>query len=211
MCRNDEKEEISNAMEVKDGANSSLSIESSSTMENMFRKPLVAGIDGFFYFHSKPPDEQVSFNVEKACTSATSTGIVVQRHWLTFNNLRNSLHCSICLAYSNKSSVFINGLADFKHIYDRINEHEASTMHSLSAKAFLLRKSKANNVELLDSNAVDIRRKKIEKKREVLKKIAQIVAVLGKQGLAFSGKRHKGAHEINDPTVNHGNFIKIVK
>ena len=148
---------MSNATEVEDGANSSLSIESSSTMENMFRKPLVAGIDGFFYFHPKLPDEQVSFNVERAFTRATSTGIVVRRHWLTFNKLRKSLHCSICFAYSNKSSVFINGLADFKHIYDRINEHEASTMHSLSAEALLLRKSKANIVELLDSNAVNIK------------------------------------------------------
>ena len=29
--------------------------------------------------------------------------------------------------------------------------------------------------------------------------------------MAFRGKRHEGAHEINDPTVNHGNFIEIVK
>ena len=52
-------------------------------------------------------------------------------------------------------------------------------MHSLSAEAFLLLKSKSNVVELLDSTAVDIRRMKIEKKRDVVKKIPCIVAVLG--------------------------------
>ena len=57
--------QIANTTEVEDGANSSLSIESSSTMENRFRKPLAAGIDGFFDFHPKLPDMQMSFNVEK--------------------------------------------------------------------------------------------------------------------------------------------------
>ena len=84
-------------------------------------------------------------------------------------------------------------------------------MHSLSEEAFFLRKSKASIVELLYSDAVDIRRKKIKKRREALKKIARIVAVLVKQRLAFRGQRHEGAHEINDPTVDHGNFIDTVK
>jgi len=46
-------------------------------------------------------------------------------------------------------------------------------------------------VELLDSTAVDIRRKKTEKRREVLKRIACIFTIRGKQGLSFRGKRHK--------------------
>ena len=66
-------------------------------------------------------------------------------------------------------------------------------------------------MELLDSTAVDIRRKKSEKRREGLKRIACIFTIRGKQGLSFRGKRHKGAHEMDDPTVNHGNFIEIGK
>ena len=58
-------------------------------------------------------------------------------------------------------------------------------------------------VELLDSTAVDSRRKKIQKKMEAVKKIARIDAVLGKHGLSFRGRRPEGAREINDPTVNH--------
>ena len=47
----------------------------------------------------------MSFNFEKAYTRATSTGIVVITHKLTFNKLRKSLHCSICLAYNNNSKL----------------------------------------------------------------------------------------------------------
>eukprot|EP00794_Sanderia_malayensis_P016400 gene16400-18037_t len=67
----------------------------------------------------------------------------------------------------------------------QIEEHEKSIGHLQSAEAFLLRKTKSNVAYLLD--------------------------VLGKKGIVLRGRRHKGAHEVNDDAVNHGNFIEIVK
>lgn len=45
---------------------------------------------------------------------------------------------SLCLAYLNSATVFTNGLAERKHVYQSIRVFES---HSASVEAFLFRKS----------------------------------------------------------------------
>ena len=93
----------------------------------MFRKPTLGQLEQFFSFHPKFPTEKVSFYVKRAYNRTTTTGATLPRHWLSFDNDTRKLHCSLCLAYSQSSiSVFTSGLADFKHVYQRIEEHESS-------------------------------------------------------------------------------------
>jgi len=63
-------------------------------------------------------------------------------------------------------------------------------------------------MQLCGSFSIDARRKKVEKKRDVVQKLIRIILFLGKQGLAYRGKRHEAAHEEN---FNHGNYMELVK
>ena len=66
-------------------------------------------------------------------------------------------------------------------------------------------------MQLFGSSSIDARRKKVEKKRDVMQKLIRIILFLGKQGIAYRGKRHEAAHEIKNENVNHGNYIELVK
>ena len=66
-------------------------------------------------------------------------------------------------------------------------------------------------MQLFGGSSINARRKKVEKKRDVGHKLIRIILFLGKQGIAYRGKRHEAAHEINNENVNHGNCIKLVK
>ena len=178
----------------------------------MFKKPMFGQLEQFFRFHLKVPSEKVPFDVKQAFSRTTTTGATLLRHWLTFDSGARKLHCSLSLAYSNSSaSVFINGLADFKHVYQRIEEHECSKIHSISVEAFLIHKSSGNIVHLVDNSALDIRKREVEQRRAVVQRLVRIIMFLGNQGLAFCGYRHEAAHTLTDDDVNHGNFLELVK
>ena len=89
--------------------------------------------------------------------------------------------------------MFINGLADFKHVYQRIEEHECSKIHSISAETFLIRKSSGNIVHLVDNLALDIRKREVEQRSAMAQRLVRIIMFLGKQGLGFREYMHEAA------------------
>ena len=116
------------------------------------------------------------------------------------------------MAYSQSSaSVFTSGLADFKHVYQRIEEHEGSKIHSASVEAFLICKSSGNIVFMVDNSALDIRKREVEQRQAMVQRLVRIIMYLGKQGLAFRGHRHEAAHALKDNDVNQGNFLELLK
>ena len=178
----------------------------------MFKKPTFGQLEQFFSFHPKIPTEKVPFDVKQAYNRTTTTGATLPRHWLTFDNDTRKLHCSLRLAYLQSSaSVFTSGLSDFKHVYQRIQEHECSKIHSASVEAFLIRKSSRNIVHMVDNSALDIRKREVQQRRAVVQRLVRIIMYLRKQGLAFRGHRHEAAHALKDNDVNHGNFLELVK
>lgn len=46
--------------------------------------------------------------------------------------------------------------------------------------------------------------------RHVLSKIIEAVKYIGKQGLAFRGKKYESAYTLDDESVNHGNFLELM-
>ena len=191
------------------------SIEESSCgnmlVEEMFKKPTFSQLEQFFKFHPQPPTAKVSFDVNRSFNRTTRTGVKLSRHWLTFDDAEKRLHCSLCLAYSNCAGCFTTGLADFTHVYQRIEEHKCSKSHLASVEAFLIRKSSGNIVHLVDNSVLGIRKREIEQRGAVVQTLIRMVMFLGKQGLAFRGKRYEAIHELTDDDVNHGNYLELVK
>lgn len=62
------------------------------------------------------------------------------RKWLTYCPERHALCCFLCLAFSKPtdSSIFINGMSDWRHVHQRLEEHEKSMAHRICAEAYFL-------------------------------------------------------------------------
>ena len=177
----------------------------------MFVKPSFSQIDEFFEYHPQVPVGSVPFSIEKAFTRKISAGTVLESQCLIFQSSTQALNCSLCLAFSNYPTVFRSGLKNFAHVHKRIMDHESSNSHSASIEAFMTHRSGRGMMQLFGSSSIDARRKKVEKKGDVVQKLIRIILFLGKQGLAYHGKRHEAAHEVVIANVNRGNYIELVK
>ena len=70
-------------------------------------------------------------------------GESVCRHCLSYSIELRKVFCSVCMVFSNiKTNFNSDGLGDFRHITQRINEHENSVSHVAAVNATLERKIK---------------------------------------------------------------------
>lgn len=165
----------------------------------MLKKPVTSQIEDFFKFHPQLPTAgTVPIDINKAFKRTTSTGTEIEQNWLTFDNDNKAMYCSLCLVYANTPGAFTAGLTSFKHVHQRIQEHEGSLCHSNSVEAYLLRKTKGDIVSIAGLSVSGKRKKEIQDRRAVVQKLVRIILFIGKQGLAYRGKRHEGAHELRD-------------
>jgi len=54
------------------------------------------------------------------------------------------------------------------------------------------------------------RAQQVEIRRQILKHLIDIVLFIGQQGIPYRGK-HEAAHSLTDNSLNHGNFLELVK
>lgn len=66
------------------------------------------------------------------------------RRWLTYDEKNEKLYCTICLVYRNDVSKFRSGFNDWRHITQRVQEHEHSKHHILSAESYMQDKKEKN-------------------------------------------------------------------
>lgn len=109
-------------------------------------------------------------------------------------------------------SVFASGLkVTGRHdIIKAVNDHEISGNHRNASKALLAAKSLKDVGTLIDENLASLNAKEKAKKRDIVKRVVDIVTFIGRQGLAFRG-RDEGISDIKDHTTNHGNFLEAAK
>ena len=107
-----------------------------------------------YFLRQKPDDLNLFFNhhpqqnsktpvLQKAffCKNGTN------RKWLSYSDDTEALYCSVCMAFGRPtdSSTFLNGMKDWEHVHQRLEEHEKSIMHRDCAEAYFLWVSKADN------------------------------------------------------------------
>ena len=122
------------------------------------------------------------------------------------------LYCTVCLAFAKpgETNPFISGTQDWKHVSQRVEEHERSNMHRLCAEAYLLRASKADIASLLHGPQVAAHRDQVRKRRQVLERVVDIVKVIGKRGLIYRGTQSEAAYTLDDMSIDHGNFLELI-
>lgn len=101
-------------------------------------------------------------------------------------------------------------MSDWKHIHQRINEHENSIVHSRSSESYFLKTANKDIDSLLFSNLNDIAKQNIKKNRQIFERIIAVVKLIGKRGLSYRGKNNEAAYCLNDSNLDHGNFLEIM-
>ena len=134
----------------------------------------------FFSFHPQQKCEKSLVQKVFFCKDGTN------RKWLSYSEENHALFCFICLAFAKptEKNPFMNGKADWKHIHQRVAEHEKSIMHRGYAEACFLRSSKGNIESLFIGSQMSAHREQVHRRRQVLEHIIDVVKAIGKRGLS---------------------------
>lgn len=146
-----------------------------------FKKPNYNFINQFMLYHPIQPDIGIPFTANRAFYRNDGS----KRIWLTYSSKHSALFCSICLAFGTvcDKNTFTLGVNDWRHIYQRIEEHEKSKTHGYSVDAYFLQNSNGSVDQLLVYDQCNLRKKQVEEKRQVLTRIIDIIKMIGKRGL----------------------------
>ena len=146
-----------------------------------------------------------------------------KRSWLTYSIDNYALYCIPCLLFSdevlrgegqqkNLGNAFVKaGFSNWKKQFEYVRMHEESQSHidsKIAQVMFLKKKSMRDILEAQENVQEEARQRHIEANRKILKRVIDTVIFLGKQELAFRGRRESLA---NDPSVNIGNFLETLK
>jgi len=140
--------------------------------------------DPYTLYHRKMPNLQIT-----------------KRNWLSYSIIIYKLYCLICTCYSDSESPFRNGISPCrKTVYEKVEVHEQNKSHQMALMAYLLTKKNLD----IESRIKKLHSSDVEQKRQVLKRIIDIIIFIGSQGFAFREKNELAfSVENND---NHGNF-----
>jgi len=98
--------------------------------------PSLTVLSHFFKYHPcQPKDPSLPFNSNKIFLRENGTN----RVWLTFDESSKQLFCTVCLAFASESNSFTKGVSDWKHVHQRIKEHESRIVHSRSSESCFLK------------------------------------------------------------------------
>lgn len=63
---------------------------------------------------------------------------------------------------------------------------------------------------LLFKNQKQARYEMVKRKRQVLERVIDVVKLIGKRGLSYRGSVDEATYTLDDPSLDHGNFLKIL-
>lgn len=173
-----------------------------------FIKPKPTGLKYFFKVHPIQPcnDSTLPFNSIKAFIRKNKT----VRTWCTYDKSNKKMFCSVCLAFSVETNPFVCGMTDWKHIYQRITEHENSKSHVQCCEAYFMHCHQKDIGSLLNSNQMHLHREEVKRNRQILERIIEVIKIIGKRGLSVRAKRNEAAYFLKDPALDHGTFLEMI-
>jgi hypothetical protein len=96
------------------------------------------------------------------------------------------------------------------HVYQRIDEHENSKNHTIYTDIYLHRANNKGINYLLFSEQKHKLKEEVKNNRKILERVIVVVKLIGKRGLSYRVAQYKSSYSLNDPTLDHGNFLEIL-
>ena len=141
----------------------------------------------------------------------------MQRLWLSYCEKKEVLFCNLCIAYdtttcSNQNpSKFLTSFNSWKHIYQRIDEHESSQKHKACVEAHIRFSSNKTVIDLPTVSQTSLHNKQVMQRRRILDRVVSIVKMIGKRGTSYRGTGSSEAvSTLCDEKVDHETFLKTV-
>jgi hypothetical protein len=182
-------------------------IEYAGDGEDYFTKPARNALSIFLKHHPQQPDAHIPFNPKKVYCNVDGN----IRKWISYNTNTKKLYCYLCLAFSNNvNGTFVKGFSDFKHVCNNISIHEKSKDHEKCVNSLLILSSGKDINTLLNRDAKSLRNRQIFERRELLKRIIDVVKLIGKRGLSYRGHRNESSFTLNSLELDHGNFLEMI-
>ncbi|XP_066959233.1 zinc finger MYM-type protein 1-like [Macrobrachium rosenbergii] len=180
--------------------------ENPSELDYFTRPKNVDDYPSFFKFHPKQPSTNPILQKVFHCKDGTN------RKWLSYSEESHMLYCYICIVFANTSdkNIFISGMNDWRHVHQRVELHEQSSLHKHCAEAYFLRASESDIRHLLGGKQISLHREQVRKRRMVLQRIIDVVKIIGKRGLNYRGTQSEACYTLDDPSIAHGNFLELI-
>ena len=159
-----------------------------TTYHSWFVKPKRDKVTEYFEFHQHQP-ETTKFNATNVYFPPDDSGGRLQRLWLSYCEEKEAIFCNLCIAYgstfsSNQNpSKFPTGFNSWKHIYQRIDEHESSQKHKTSVETHMRFSSNKTVVDLLTVSQTSLHSKQVMQRRQIFDQVVSIVKMIGKSML----------------------------
>lgn len=99
---------------------------------------------------------------------------------------------------------------EWKHVHQRIEEHERNQVHRDSAEAYFMKANQADIASLLGGKQMSLHREQVRIKRQVMGHIIDVIKVIGKCGLSYRGTNFEAAYTWENMALDHGNFLEMI-